>query len=321
MDNKKVKIACFLGLSFLASLFLGQAVGMFFAFGFFDFLGKFPEFLLLTVFSFVFAGLAFCLPALFLTTQGLLLLASLVNCFGFLFGFWMLVGLQNFAQALFLALLFFVCQYLFFKGVQGRAKKFVGFFPADIFVPKVTTFLFYLTLVFSLSFYCALKGEIARGKFVIPEKLFEQVMGPATQVFQKSLEESLKKQMGGEFGRGLEKEIGTMSPEELARFFQGEMKETAKEGELRQELGFKPEFFEMPFSLGELRNKLQEAVEPFLKYLPILAAASLFFTLRIMISFLMIFLPWLIPITFRVLLKLGVFKIVEQQETVKRLSL
>lgn len=318
MDNKKIKIGIFLGLTFLASVFLGRAGGKFFAYNFFEFLGIFWEFLLKAVLRLMVAGLAFCLPALFLTSRELFLPALLFNSLGFLLGFWLVAGSHDLGAGIVLALLFLVCQHSFFRGVQGRAKKFVSFFPRDIFVPKAADLLFYLALVFSLSFCLALKKQVAGGEFVIPEKMFEQVMGPATQVFQKKLQEGLKQ----EFGREIEEKIGTQNPEELLKLLQEEAKETAGEGELRQELGFRPELFELEtLDLKELRRKFQEVIRPFLKYLPFLAAFSLFFTLRIVSSFLMIFLPWLISLMFKVLIKFGVFKIVEERETVRRISL
>jgi hypothetical protein len=322
MDDKRVKVGVFLGLTFLASVFLGKAVGLFFAYNFFEFLRNFFDFLVSTVFGLVLVSLTFCLPALFLTTQRLLFLAILVNSLGFLFGFCLMSGLPNMGSGFFLAVLYFGCQRFFFKGAQGQAKKFVSFFPLDIFIPKVSTLLFYLTLVFSLSFHFALKKEVDRGKFVIPERLFEQVMGPASQIFQKSLEESLRREIGEKFGEEIEEELGTQDPEEILKFLQEEVKETAEEGELRQELGFRPELFEIK-SLNpvELRAKIQELIEPFLKYLPFLAALSLFFTLRIVVGFLMIFLPWLISAMFRILLRTGILRIVEKQETVKKISL
>ena len=312
-----MKIGVFVGLAFLVSVFLGRVVGLFFASSFFEFLGKFPGFLLTTVFGLILAGPVFCLPALFLTTQGLLL-AVLLNCVGFLFGFWLVAGFQGCGPALILALLYFGCQYLFFRGVQGRARKFISFFPRDIFVPKVITLLFHLTLVFSLSFYFALKGEIARGEFVIPEKVFEQVTGPASQIFQKSLQQGLQMQ----FGKELEKEIGTRSPEEVAEFLQEEVKETAGEGRLRQKFGFRPEIFELKtLDPRQLKIRLESVIRPFLKYLPVVAAVSLFFTLRLVVNFLLIFLPWLISGMFWVLIRFGVLRIVEERRTVRRLSL
>lgn len=322
MNDKKVKIGVFCGLTFLASLFLGRASGKFFAYNFFEFLGIFWEFLLKAVLRLMVAGLAFCLPALFLTTRRLFLPAVLINSVGFLLGFWLVAGPRDLGAGLVLALLFFVCQHSFFRGVQGRAKKFISFFPRDIFIPKVVVFFFYLTLIFSFSFYLGLKGEIDRGEFVIPESLFEQVVGPVTQVFQKKLQEGLKKELGEQFGGGAGEEVEIQDSEEILKFLQEEAKETAEEGKLRQELGFKPELFEIKsFNLGELRLKIQEMIEPFLKYLPFLAAFSLWFTLRIVVSFLMIFLPWLIPLMFKVLIKFGVLKLVEEREMLKRIGL
>lgn len=322
MNDKKAKISLFLGATFFASVFLGRASGKFFTYSFFEFLTIFWEFLSKALLRLMLAGLAFCLPALFLTTPKLLLGAALVNGLGFLFGFGWVAGSHDWQSGLILAFLFVLCQHFFFKEVQGRAKKFVSFSPRDIFIPKIAPFFFLVTLIFAFSFYLGLKQEIGRGEFVIPEKVFEEVIGPVTQVFQKQLQEGLKRQLSGQLDQGLEEEIGDQDLEELLRLLEEEAKETAGEGEFRQELGFKPELFEIqPLNLKELRVRIQEMIEPFLKYLPFLAAFSLYFTLRIVVGFLFIFLPWLIPLMFRILIKFGVLRIVEEKEIVSRISL
>lgn len=193
----------------------------------------------------------------------------------------------------------------------------MSFFPSDIFSPPLKDFLLTLSLAFSLSFYFALRGEVTSKEFVIPETLFEKLVKPASQIFQKSLEESLKRKVGEKF----EENIGTREPKEVLKFLQEEAKETAGEGELRQKFGLRPEFFDLERStLPELRMQIQNQVEPFLKYLPFLAALSLFLTLRIVVSFWMIFLAFLLPVVFKVLLRLKVLKIVEKQKMVERIT-
>jgi hypothetical protein len=117
--------------------------------------------------------------------------------------------------------------------------------------------------------------------------------------------------------------MGVQESEELLKEVQEEARGTGQVEKLLEEPGLELEVFDetKPLNLQELRRRVQEAIEPFLKYLPFLAASSLYFTLRIVIGFLFIFLPWLIPLMFRILIKLGVLKIVEGKEIIKRLSL
>ena len=323
MENKKVKIGLFLGATFLASIFLGRASGKFFAYNFFEFLEVFWEFVSKAVLRLMLAGMAFCLPALFLTTAQWLLMAALVNGLGFFFGFWWVAGSQDLGSGLFLVFLFVLCQQFFFKEVQKRAKLFVAFFSRDIFIPKIAPFFFLVTLVFSLSFYLGLKKEIDQGEFFIPDKVFEGVVGPITHLFQAKLQEGLKQELGGQIEKKIEEEARSRLDSEELDEPSGEKAEVKPGADWQYELDLDTEdLFEIkPFNLQELKTKVQDAIKPFLKYLPFLAALSLYFTLRIVIGFLLIFLPWLIPLMFEVLIKLGVLEIVEERKTVQRLSL
>ncbi len=294
-----IKIGFLLGLTFLTSFFLGKVSAFFFIGGFFDFWRSFGEFLLKASVSLTITGFTFSLPVLFLNTPETLFLALLLNCLGFLLGFYSLTGFQNLNNGLLLILLFFIFQYFFFKESQKRARKFVSFSPRDIFSSKTTHLLLGLSLIFSLSFCLALKEEIAEKELIIPRDFFEKI-----------LEERL--------GQNLDQQ----NPGEVLKFLQEEMKETAQEGTLRQELGFKPELFDFKKSpLDDLTVQIQKTIEPFLKYLPFLAMFSFFFVLRILVSFLMIFLPWLISISFKILLKTKFLKIIEKQEAVQKISL
>ena len=311
--GKRTKILLLFLLTLLSSFFLGRVFRSFFILTFFDFLSILPRFIFQTALGLVFVTLSFSLLSLFLEKK-----VEILVCFLNTFVFWLGFCLFHLWQGIVLALFYFVCQYLFFLGVKKRAKMFVDFFPRDIFLPKISTLLFYLSLLFSLAFFFAVQREIKGGRFTIPQRVFEQMSGPLEKVFQESFERSLEMQ----FGKKLEKEIGTQNPEEVARFLQEEMEETAREGTLRQRLGFRPELF-TPGKIkpGELKEKMEGVIQPFLKYLPFVAALALFLTFRFVNGFLLIFLPFLLSGMFWFLLKVGVFKIVEEEKKIRRLSL
>lgn len=307
-----VKKIIFLGLTFVASIFLGRVLGFFFLFSFFEFLTQLPQFVLEVIFSFLFLTLSFCLPALFLQRE--MFLFAFVNCLALLVG----LGGKGGVFGLLLALFYFFSQYLFWWGVKKRGEMFIDFFPREIFLPKVTLFLFSLNFLFSLTFFFAVQKEIKEGRFVLPEEVFFQLKGPLERIFQKSFERSLEMR----FGEELEREIGAGNPEEIAEFLRREAEETAREGTLRQKFGFRPEIFTWSdMKPEEWRKRVWKMVKPFVKYLPFIAGLSLFFTLKVISGFLLALFPFLLSGMFWVLQKTGIFEIVEREETVRRLSL
>lgn len=314
--EKTVKIGFFLILTFLASFFLGQVSGLFFASNFFEFWENFLEFLLNVGLRLLLAGVVFCLPSLFLRKE-MLFLAVLFNCLGFFLGLWFSVGFPHWGAMVLLTILFFLGQFLFFKRVQKKANQLITFSPGEIFSPLIKGFFLTLALLFSLSFYFSISKEVAQGEFVIPETFLEKMIKPFSQIFQKSLEESLKTEVGERFGE----KIGTQDPGQILKLIQEEAKETAGEGTLRQQFGLTPQIFDFEkTALPQLKERLERQIKPYLRYLPFLAAVSLFFTMRMVISFLMIFLSFLIPLAFKILLKLGVLKIIEEQKTAERIT-
>lgn len=130
--EKLVKICCFLGLTFVASFCLGRVAGLFFTRNFFDFLENFFNFLLNISLGLVFAGVVFCLPALFLTKDKIFL-AVLLNCFGFLLGFWFLLGFKNLPEASLLGLFLFV-NFFSLKEFKKEQKSLCPFFPQIFFL-------------------------------------------------------------------------------------------------------------------------------------------------------------------------------------------
>lgn len=319
MENRAaIKVGAFIGLTFLVSLLLGRISAYFLAENFFAFWQRFVASLARASVGLFLAGLTFCLPALFLTTSQFLWGAILFNSLGFWLGFASLLGLQSLEKAFFLTLIFALFQYLFFKRAQQQAKVFVDFSARAVFSPKVANFLLALALLFSLSFYFALQTEISTKKLVIPKTVLERIAAPASKILEKSLEEALKRELGSHLGQT----VGTQDPGEILKLLQQEAKETAQEGQLRQQLGLRPELFEVQkINLTDLKVRLQEMIQPFVKYLPFLTTFLLFLTLRLVVGFLMIFLPWLIVLMFRILLKIGVLRVVEKTETVRRLAL
>lgn len=317
MEKEKLgKIWFFLGLTLLASFFLGRESGLFFTLTLLKLWESSLGLLLGLSLYFIFVGITFSLPALFLK-KGKIFLAILLNCLGFLLGFISLFDFQFLGGILLLSIIFFIGQFLFFKGVQDKSKKFVTFSPSETFSLPLKSFLLTLSLILSLSLFFTLQAQVAREDFSIPQEFFGNLAEPFSQILRKSLEQSLKMQAGEK----LEEMVGTKDPEKVLKLLEKEAKETAGEGTLRQQLGLKPEIFDFENSgASQMAKQLQVQIKPFIKYLPFVAALSLFFTLRFLIGLLMIFLSLAVPLVFKILLKLKVFKLIEKQETVKRIG-
>ncbi|MBL7159561.1 hypothetical protein ISS85_03730 [Candidatus Microgenomates bacterium] len=287
--EKLIKTRVFLGLTFLASLFLGRVVSFFSTSTFFEFWEKSLAFCFKVSFSFILAGIFFCLPALFLKKQKMFT-AILFNCFGFLLGFLVFSSWQNLTAAVFFILLFFLAQHSFFKDVQKQSEKFLSFSPADIFPLPLRNFFSILSLICCLGFFLSLQREVIHDEFVIPEPFLEKIMTPINQIFNQSFERGLKNQMGDKF-----------------------------EGVINNKMAEEASTSLLP-TPSELKAQLEKQIKPFLKYLPFLGILSLFFTLRFIIGFLIDFLTLIVPLMFKILLSLRVFKIVEKQKTVKRIT-
>ena len=285
----QIKILAFLGLTLLSSFSLGRVVGLFSSSAFFEFWEKSFDFFLNVSFSFILAGTSFCLPALFLKKKKMFL-GILLNCVGFLFGFLVFSSWQNLTAAVFFSLLFFLIQYSFFRNIQKGSEKFLSFSPKDIFPLALRNFFSVLSLICCLGFFLSLRGEMINNQFVIPETFLEKIMMPINQIFKQSFEMGLKNQMGDKF----EGVINNKTAEDVS-------------------ISLLP-------PPSELKSELEKQIKPFLKYLPLLGALSLFFTFRLIIGFLTGFLTLIIPLVFKILLSLRVFKIIKEQKTVKRIT-
>ncbi len=205
-----------------------------------------------------------------------------------------------------LAILFALALLFHNRATRIQLHDYARFAVFKIFTQTSKSLVTPLSLVAALSIYFVSQQALLTFEMKIPQDKLNRALTPVAQLLEQHL------------GEQLEKITGAQNPEELLKFLKTEGQETLEEGSLRQQLlpidrtvleKIPTDPKEITASITqELSQQIAGALEPYLKLLPLILAASIFLAPQPLRGIVGYFATVLIAITLTVLKSLKFVK-------------
>lgn len=187
--------------------------------------------------------------------------------------------------------------------IRNQIVSYFHFNPKVIFSSSLHPFTTLLTIILSVGFFFSYNSYIQKNGFSLPQELIDQVAALTVK--------NISNQISQEGGQRLK-----VDPDQLKKL-------GLKEQDLESALSNNTELASQvsgKLSL-ELRGNLQNLINPYLSFIPIVAAVLLFFTTHSLVGLGFFLIPMALSLVFFVLEKTKIISFEEQTQVVKRLVL